>query len=230
LQHTQAATVPNIPDSQMEDSSYSKRRNIQPQNRKTRGGEKQMSHILLTGKRVTLRPPTERDLPVLYQLIYGETNPEWKKFDAPYFPLAQQTYAEFQERMDKRIHFSHIPPEMIIEQDGVIIGDVSFYWEHEPTRWLEVGIVIYSPDHWSGGYGTEALTLWIDYLFQKLEIGRVGLTTWSGNPRMMRCAEKLGMKLEGRMRRCRYYNGIYYDSIRMGILREEWEQHKKALN
>jgi RimJ/RimL family protein N-acetyltransferase len=53
------------------------------------------------------------------------------------------------------------------------------------------------------------------------------LTTWSGNPRMIRCAEKLGMRLEGRMRKCRYYNGEYYDSIRMGILREEWDEFKK---
>jgi RimJ/RimL family protein N-acetyltransferase len=52
---------------------------------------------------------------------------------------------------------------------------------------------------------------------------RIGLTTWSGNQRMIRCAEKLGMKLEGRLRKCRFYNGEYYDSIRMGVLREEWE-------
>ncbi|GMK48630.1 hypothetical protein PghCCS26_57600 [Paenibacillus glycanilyticus] len=52
---------------------------------------------------------------------------------------------------------------------------------------------------------------------------RVGLTTWSGNNRMIRCAEKLGMTMEARIRKVRLYNGEYYDSIRMGILREEWE-------
>lgn len=67
----------------------------------------------------------------------------------------------------------------------------------------------------------------LQYLFENLTIERVGLTTWSGNPRMIRCAEKLGMRLEGRMRKCRYYNGEYYDSIRMGILREEWDEFKK---
>jgi len=39
----------------------------------------------------------------------------------------------------------------------------------------------------------------------------------------MKVAEKIGMSLEGRMRKCRYYNGTYYDSIRMGMIREEWE-------
>lgn len=124
-------------------------------------------------------------------------------------------------------HVTDVPSQMIIEHQGQIIGMVSYYWEDKRTRWLEIGIVIYSPEYWNGGFGTEALSLWIDYLFENLTIERVGLTTWSGNPRMIRCAEKLGMRLEGRMRKCRYYNGEYYDSIRMGILREEWNEFKK---
>jgi RimJ/RimL family protein N-acetyltransferase len=28
--------------------------------------------------------------------------------------------------------------------------------------------------------------------------------------------------LEGTLRRCRFYNGVYYDAIRLGVLREEW--------
>jgi RimJ/RimL family protein N-acetyltransferase len=41
---------------------------------------------------------------------------------------------------------------------------------------------------------------------------------------MMKAAEKVGLQLEGRMRKCRYYNGEYFDSIRMGVLREEWAE------
>src|SRR5690606_26614556 len=96
-------------------------------------------------------------------------------------------------------------------------------------RWLEMGIVIYLPEYWNGGYGTEAIKLWIEYLFESLPlIARVGYTTWSGNIRMIKVGEKLGMTMEGRMRKCRYYNGVYYDSIRMGLLREEWENTKNT--
>ncbi|GMA51542.1 hypothetical protein GCM10025857_28990 [Alicyclobacillus contaminans] len=41
-----------------------------------------------------------------------------------------------------------------------VIGTVSYYWEHRESLWLEVGIVIYTPSYWNGGYGTEALALW----------------------------------------------------------------------
>ncbi|MGF7127337.1 RimJ/RimL family protein N-acetyltransferase [Natronobacillus azotifigens] len=37
------------------------------------------------------------------------------------------------------------------------------------------------------------------------------------------------MTLEARLRKCRYYNGEYYDSIRMGLLREEWEALKPIM-
>ncbi|WP_226670369.1 GNAT family N-acetyltransferase [Metabacillus litoralis] len=171
---------------------------------------------------VTLRKKTKEDLPILWNYKYGKDHPEWKKWDAPYFPLEFINYDEYvQQFLDEDLEKSRI-----IEVDGVVIGYVGYYWEYEQTKWLEAGIVIYDPSYWSGGYGTKALSLWIDHLFQTLDIPRVGITTWSGNERMMKLAEKLGMKLEGRMRKCRYYNEVYYDSIRMGILREEWDEMK----
>lgn len=112
---------------------------------------------------------------------------------------------------------------MAIEIGGELKGTVSYYWESRPTRWLECGIGIYDPRFWNGGYGTEAVELWIGFLFENVDVPRIGMTTWSGNRRMMRCAEKAGFKMEGRIRKVRYYDGVYYDSIRYGILREEWE-------
>ncbi|OPA73744.1 GNAT family N-acetyltransferase [Paenibacillus selenitireducens] len=179
----------------------------------------------LQGDKVTIRSISPSDYPILYNLIYGEEEPEWKKWDAPYFPLDRISLEEYSTQMSKRVVPEGEPvPRMIIESDGEIIGSLSYYWEHRPSNWLEIGIVIYNSNYWNGGYGTEALRIWISYLLESLPLVRVGLTTWSGNVRMMRAAEKVGMTLEGRMRKCRLYQGIYYDSIRMGMLREEWDE------
>lgn len=48
------------------------------------------------------------------------------------------------------------------------------------------------------------------------------MTTWSGNPRMMALARKLGFQQEARLRKVRYYQGEYYDSVKFGVLRDEW--------
>ncbi|MFD1954222.1 GNAT family N-acetyltransferase [Paenibacillus thailandensis] len=177
----------------------------------------------IDGKALSLRSVQDDDLFTLWELIYGEAKPEWKKWDAPYFPHEQIGFENFGEKIRERLVGSDVPSMLIIEKDDRIIGTVTYYWEHKPSLWLELGITIYKPEFWSGGYGTEALTLWIDYLFNAMPLVRVGLTTWSGNTRMIRCAEKLGMQMEARIRKVRLYNGVFYDSIRMGILREEWE-------
>jgi RimJ/RimL family protein N-acetyltransferase len=52
------------------------------------------------------------------------------------------------------------------------------------------------------------------------------MSTWSGNVRMMKVAEKIGMKEEARIRQARIVNGEYFDAIKMGILRQEWEESR----
>lgn len=170
-----------------------------------------------------IRPIREEDLYSLWELAYKEESPEWKKWDAPYFEHKSMSYEDFLKKREKMINQDHC---WGIEVDEKIIGTVSYYWEHEPSKWLEMGIGIYNPQYWNGGYGTKALKLWIDHLFKAMPLVRVGYTTWSGNQRMIKVGEKLGMQMEARLRKCRFYNNEYYDSIRMGLLREDWESIK----
>ena len=44
---------------------------------------------------LTIRSVEEKDLQRLWVLGYKENQPEWKKWDAPYYPHASKTYEEF---------------------------------------------------------------------------------------------------------------------------------------
>ncbi|MEW4354103.1 GNAT family protein [Streptococcus pneumoniae] len=106
-----------------------------------------------------------------------------------------------------------------------LIGTVSRYWESRETRWLEIGLALYDETDWGQGYGTYALPLWVSKTFVDFpELEHIGLTTWSGNHDMMRLAEKVGFKQEGRICKVRFFEGIYYDSMTYGVLRDEWFQ------
>jgi RimJ/RimL family protein N-acetyltransferase len=168
---------------------------------------------------LVIRPIEERDLLKLWELIYKEDSPEWKKWDAPYFPHKSKPYEQFIENAAAWVGKQSF---WVITVNEIVSGIVSYYFEDEQFRWLELGIVLHEAHNWNKGIGTRALNLWIDHIFNSLPLVRVGLTTWSGNERMIRVGEKLGMILEARIRKVRYYEGNY-DSIRMGILREEWE-------
>jgi len=181
--------------------------------------------VRIEGKKVALVSLEECDLHELWELAYGVENPEWKEWDAPYFPFERLSYEDYCEHIDRVLSTGDPVPHRvaITTRDGQLIGTVSYYWEHKESLWLEAGIAIYNPRFWNGGYGTEALRLWVDHLFRFIPLVRAGLTTWSGNVRMIRAAEKVGMQMEARIRKVRLYNGVFYDSIRMGVLREEWQ-------
>lgn len=114
--------------------------------------------------------------------------------------------------------------QIVVKEDGIHIGWVRYDYSDEDPHGAEIGIGIYETRFWNKGLGTEALALLLDYLFQKKRLTRVGYTTWSGNPRMIRVGEKLGFKLEARIRKSIYVFDKFYDRIQMGILAEEWEK------
>jgi RimJ/RimL family protein N-acetyltransferase len=170
---------------------------------------------------LSIRPIRKEDLKRLWELVYKDEAPEWKKWDAPYFPHKSVPFKQFMGKTAPK--WIGNENHWVITVNEEVCGMVSYYFEDDQAKWLEMGIVLYESDNWSKGLGTRTLKLWIQHIFTTLPLVRVGLTTWSGNKRMIRVAEKLGMQMEARIRKVRYYEGHYYDSIRMGILREEWE-------
>jgi RimJ/RimL family protein N-acetyltransferase len=176
---------------------------------------------MYTDNDLTIRPIKEKDLPKIWELVYKNEAPEWKIWDAPYYPHSSKTWDEFQGEIESWINRDE---RFAIILSGNLIGVVTYYWEHQPSKWLEMGIILYESKNWGNGIGTRALKIWINHLFSSLPLVRVGFTTWSGNKRMIRVGEKLNMKMEARIRKVRYYNEKYYDSIKMGMLKEEWEK------
>ena len=172
----------------------------------------------LRNENLVLRKAVEDDLVHLWELIYGDL--EWKKFDGPYYPFRLASVDQFREGFFQRLVEGD--RALLIEYDGEVIGLVSYYWEDEKTRWLEAGIALYQSTNWGKGIGRKALVPWVTHLFETLEIERVGMTTWSGNPRMIACGKAVGFQVEGVLRKVRYHEGEYYDSVKLGVLRSEW--------
>ena len=65
---------------------------------------------------------------------------------------------------------------------------------------------------------------------RKLQLARIGITTWSGNERMMGLSKKLGMKKEAVYRKARIVEGEYFDSVSYGILKTEWDEIHKRID
>lgn len=184
---------------------------------------------MLQHEDITLRTAFPTEMESLYRLL--TTDEAWTAYNGPYFGYTRPTRERFEEVMFPALQTGG--SRLLIDYQEEAVGMVSYYWKDEKTRWLEIGIVIYASHLWGRHIGRKALIAWISHLFNTFpDIERVGLTTWSGNPRMIASAAAIGMQVEGQIRKVRYYNDVYYDSVMMGVLREEWENrpwaHKKG--
>jgi RimJ/RimL family protein N-acetyltransferase len=110
-----------------------------------------------------------------------------------------------------------------LADDRVIgfVGLIRLQWTHGDA-WLGIGLG--DREYWGKGCGTDALRLILRYGFAELNLHRVSLGVFEYNPRAVRSYEKAGFVLEGRTRQDVRRDGRYWDSLWMGILREEWER------
>lgn len=170
---------------------------------------------------ISLRKLSEQDLLLLWQIAYDRENPEWLQWNGPYFHDPIYTWSEFQSRAERYINNDLYYG--VFDKDK-LIGSVSAYYEDgDLQRWLEVGIVLYDDSIWGKSIGTRAMKLWLSHLFAEIDLPHISFTTWSGNLGMIRIAQKLGMTEEGRIRKVRFWQNQYWDSVKYGVLREEWQ-------
>jgi ribosomal-protein-alanine N-acetyltransferase len=102
-----------------------------------------------------------------------------------------------------------------IEPIGLVrISDIN-YKRPELGYWL-------IPEVHREGYGSEAVSLAIDYVFDEYNTQAVGAKTFDFNDASRGLLESLGFSEEGCLRKFRFVNGDYHDMIYYGLLRSEW--------
>jgi RimJ/RimL family protein N-acetyltransferase len=146
---------------------------------------------------------------------------EWQYYDEPDAEFKPVSREEFEEAQQNRPSRPSNPRRYIDTRDGRFIGWVNSY--EQDSRFF-VGIVLPEEDTWNQGYGTAALRAWIDLLFEETVHDELWLATWTGNTRMMRCAEKCGFRERARMphRAPVSVRGEPLERVEFAITRDAW--------
>lgn len=77
-------------------------------------------------------------------------------------------------------------------------------------------------EHWRKGYASEAICLVLAYYFRELRYQKVTAHVYAFNDGSIRLHEKLGFRLEGRLRRQVYTDGAYHDELIFGLTTDEF--------
>jgi RimJ/RimL family protein N-acetyltransferase len=110
------------------------------------------------------------------------------------------------------------------KSDDAFIGTTGLYLIHWVMRTAEFRIFLGAKQYWNRGIGTECTRLMVVYGFDKLNLNRIYLGVNAENTGGVKAYERAGFVREGVHRQEQYRNFRYYDVIRMGLLRSEYEQ------
>ena len=91
------------------------------------------------------------------------------------------------------------------------------------NRHAALGLLVGDRASWGQGYGTEATRLLVRDAFETWNLNRVWLHVYEFNERALHIYQKVGFRTEGRLRQETFRAGHYWDTLVMGLLREEWK-------
>jgi RimJ/RimL family protein N-acetyltransferase len=110
----------------------------------------------------------------------------------------------------------------IVDSDSdALLGNCGLHQLDHVNATATVGIFIGDKTRWSRGYGTEALTLLLDYGFSILNLHSVMLEVFSYNKRAIACYHKVGFREIGCWRESKLVAGRRYDRVLMDITAAE---------
>lgn len=173
---------------------------------------------MLKGKKVILRNYRKDDLDTLLEIINED---EYKKNVSSRIPYPVM-YKDIEEDYNKISGYKDYYDFAIESIDeGRYIGECgikSIDWKNRKT---EIYIFL-GKNYVEKGYGTDAMKVLINFIFNEINLNKVKLTVFSFNTRAIKSYEKCGFIIEGTLRNELYKQGIYHDLIVMGLLKEDY--------
>lgn len=174
---------------------------------------------MITGSKVRLCQKRLADAPNDYT---WKTDPELTQLDAS-LPLTT-TFTEY--LLDCAIKLRCARPikhEFAIETlDGEHIGNCAYYGINDTKGEAEIGIMIGNRNYWDKGYGTDAVSSLVSYVFSQTDFRRIHLKTLDSNNRAQQCFNKCGFTKYGRM----VNNG--HSFVLMELHLSQWQEQQRG--
>lgn len=180
----------------------------------------------LIGNKVILRPFIVEDTEKMIEFIL---EPELRKLTGSVINDEEANKPFTNEDIERITNWYHTRNEQTDRLDLAIVdkatndvvGEVVFN-EYNPTTNNVNFRILIGAKGCNKGIGTEAISLFIKYGFEVLNLHKIELGVYSFNPRAEKVYRKNGFILEGIKREDMIYNGVYYDTKYFGMLKEDY--------
>lgn len=165
------------------------------------------------GEKVILRAYKEEDIDVATKLVNDK---ELKKFLVNFIPFPTSNWEEEEwvksQKSNKEGTYNFAIEDI---ETNKYIGGCGINSVNWLARVATVGIMIGDKDYWGKGYGTDAMKVLIDFIFNNMNINKIRLSVFSFNERAIKSYERCGFEVEGVLKNEIFKDGKYYDEIIM---------------
>ena len=172
---------------------------------------------VLTGAKVTLRPPDDPD---------AERFVDWfGDLDVTRYLLRRTGVGLLQEQgYLKQIGDSSTDVLWMVDVDGRAIGATGIHQIDWPHAHAKTGIVIGDKSAWGKGYASEVMQLRTAYAFRQLNLHKLSSSTFLENEPSRRALAKAGYREIGVERAHYFREGRWHDHWICEVLRDDWEK------
>jgi len=182
--------------------------------------------VIVTTPRLVLREFVEDDWPAVLAYQSDARYLQYYAWTARSEADVRDFVAQFidNQRASPRLRFQLA---VTLATGGRLVGNCGLRLDEAGSRKGEIGYEI-DPAYWGQGYATEAAGAMVRFGFEEVGLHRIGAWTVADNAASRRVLEKLGMRLEGRLRENRWYKGRWWDTVLYGLLEREWRTSQKG--
>ncbi|GAA5513546.1 hypothetical protein Dcar01_02286 [Deinococcus carri] len=168
----------------------------------------------MVGERVILARLRREDIPELTRYFQNlELSTYLGGSGVSYSLEDEQAYFESISRNNP----AHVTFGVYERDGGRLIGGVDLHDINHRHGTAELGVSIHDPACWSGGFGSEATRLMVEYGVFHLGLHNILLKVFSFNTRAIRAYEKVGFEVCGRRTGTVRLGGQRYDTVFMEI-------------
>ena len=116
---------------------------------------------------------------------------------------------------------------LIVDKEDNILGYINYFKTIRYFNSLEIWCILFDKIKRGMGISTEALELFIDYIFRAKNVNRLEIRIHPDNIASQKATEKCGFIFEGIIRGAMIYKDSYTDLKQYSLLREEYYETKK---
>jgi RimJ/RimL family protein N-acetyltransferase len=177
--------------------------------------------LLIKGERVYLGLMEESEAPYIH-LWLNECEVRRLCFAECPLPVDMVKALEWIREMNGGPHSRLLSIKRIVEKD--LIGFITVRKLSHISRGVRFGSLIWPPDLWSQGLGTEARKIFLDYAFNQLGFRRVFGDFAAYNEASRKSHEKLGAHISAQTKEASFVDGRYHDRFHYTYHREDYYQ------